>query len=228
MANKSDPHQLGQMLEQGLAALGLVTSPATRQRLLEYLLLLERWNRTYNLTGVRDPELMLRRHLLESLALLPWLHGSSLLDMGSGAGLPGIPLAIARPDLTVRLVESVGKKVRFMNQVGRSLELDNVIVEQQRLEDLPGRRDADVITVRGLARLGRICRWAEPLLAVRGSILCLKGPSVEQELAEVADPFSIRSVESLDIPGLPASSHLVIIQRSQLDCGDSVLTSVEQ
>ena len=196
--------------------------------MLEFLSLLVRWNQTYNLTSVRNPEQMLRRHLLESLALLPRLHGSSLLDMGSGAGLPGLPLAIARPDFQFELVESVGKKVRFMNQVVRSLDLANVTVEQQRLEDLPASRDADVITARGLARLGQICRWAEPLLAAGGSILCLKGASVEQELDDVPDGFLIHSIETLDIPGLPASPLLVIIQRSQLDCGDSVLTSVEQ
>jgi len=228
MSNKADPLQLGQMLQQGLDGLGMVISQAGRDRLIKFLLLLERWNRTYNLTALRDPEQMLRRHLLESLALLPWLHGSKLLDMGSGAGLPGIPLAIARPGLDFRLIESVGKKVRFMNHVVRSLELTNVTVEQQRLEDLPPLREADILTARGLAGLGQICRWAEPLLAPGGSILCLKGPAIDQELDEVAGAFTVSSLESLAIPGLPASSHLVIIQRSQQEPGENALTSAEQ
>ena len=133
-----DPWQ--QQLAQGLAAMKIALSPAQREALLGYLGLLARWNRAYNLTAVRDPALMVRRHLLDSLSILPWVDRGPLLDVGTGAGLPGIPLAIARPDLTVTLLDSNRKKTRFVRQVAGELGLANVEVVNVRVE---ARTDGD-------------------------------------------------------------------------------------
>src|SRR5690348_2024095 len=142
---------LHERLERGIAALGLVLPAGAVDRLLAYQALLQRWNGTYNLTAVRDPAQMVTRHLLDSLAVLPFVRGRSLADLGSGAGLPGIPLAIARPDMQVTLVDSNGKKARFLREVVRGLPLKNVSVQQVRAEDLQG--GFDCVTARAFASL---------------------------------------------------------------------------
>jgi 16S rRNA (guanine527-N7)-methyltransferase len=174
--------------------------PADAQaKLLAYLDLLARWNRTYNLTAVRDPDDMVSRHLLDSLAVLPFVHGRSLADLGSGAGLPGIPLAIARPEIAVTLVESNGKKARFLREVIRSLPLANVAVAQARVQDTPGA--FDTITARAFASLPDMLAWGGHLLAPDGRWLALKGHVDAAELDAVPRGFRVAKVHELQVPG---------------------------
>ena len=174
--------------------------PADAQgKLLDYLDLLAKWNRTYNLTAVRDPADMVARHLLDSLAILPFVHGRSLADLGSGAGLPGIPLAIARPDIAVTLVESNGKKARFLREAVRSLPLANVAVVQARVQDTTGA--FDTITARAFASLPDMLAWGGHLLAPGGRWLALKGRADPAELGAVPQDFCVAAVHELHVPG---------------------------
>ena len=209
MTDTFDP-ALRDTLESGLRTLGLEADLAPA--LLDYLALLVRWNRTYNLTAVRDPREMVTRHLLDSLALAPHLEGvSNLADLGTGAGLPGIPLAIARPSLQVALVESNGKKARFLRQAVRTLALDNARVHECRAEalDLPGRFDA--VTARALAALGDIIAVGGHLVRPGGRLLALKGARPDDEIALLPTPWRVDGVTRLQVPGLDAERHLVTV-----------------
>lgn len=186
-------------LADGLAELGLELSPDAQARLLAYLDLLARWNKTYNLTAVRDPVEMVSRHLLDSLAVLPFVRGKNLADLGSGAGLPGIPLAIARPAIAVTLIESNGKKARFLREAVRSLPLANVRIEQARVQDAVG--TYDTITARAFASLADMLVWGGHLLAPEGRWLALKGHADPAEIAAVPDTFRAVAVHALQVPG---------------------------
>lgn len=205
----SDP-ELRETLEAGLRSLGL--DAALALPLLDYLALLVRWNRTYNLTAVRDPRDMVTRHLLDSLALAPHLDGvATLADLGTGAGLPGIPLAIARPALQVALVESNGKKARFLRHAVRTLGLDNASVHECRAEalDLPGRFDA--ITARALATLGDIVAFGGHLLRPGGRLLALKGARPDAEVSGLPPGWRAGDTVRLRVPGLEAERHLAVV-----------------
>lgn len=205
------------VLEAGLTALGL--DRALAPRLLTYRDLLARWNRTYNLTAVRDPAQMVARHLLDSLALAPHLvelaaRGGRLADLGTGPGLPGIPLAIALPGLQVALVESNGKKARFLREAVRVLGLDNAEVVEARIEawDAHGRYDA--ITARALATIPRILELGGHLLAPGGRLLAMKGQRPDEELAALPGTWRVESLQALDVPGADGERHLVIVERA--------------
>ncbi|MGK2925432.1 MAG: 16S rRNA (guanine(527)-N(7))-methyltransferase RsmG [Lysobacterales bacterium] len=198
-------------LRAGLAQLpGPALDAAQVAQLLAYLDLLARWNRTYNLTAVRDPAEMVTRHILDSLAVLPWLPGGRLLDAGSGAGLPGIPLAIARPELQVTLLDSAGKKVRFLRHVCRELPLGNVEPLQERLETYPAEAPFDAIVSRAFASLAAFASAARHL-AGAAPLLAMKGRYPEDELAALPDWVRLESVEALTVPGLQEQRHLVIM-----------------
>ena len=187
--------------------------PAGAQaRLLAYLDLLAKWNRAYNLTAVRDPEAMVARHLLDSLAVLPFVHGENLADLGSGAGLPGIPLAIARPDLRVTLVESNGKKTRFLREATRSLPLDNVTVVQARVQDATG--TFDTITARAFAGLADMLEWGGQLLAAQGHWLALKGHADPAEIEAIPGHFRVLAVHRLDVPGAGGERCVIELARA--------------
>jgi len=203
---------LHRQLEQGIRALGLEFSGEAISRLLDYLDLLIRWNKAYNLTAVRDPAEMVTRHLLDSLAVLPYLRAETLADLGSGAGLPGIPLAIARPGLKVTLVDSNGKKARFLREATRSLPLPTARVEQARVEELEG--TFDCITARAFASLGDMLAWGGHALTAKGVWLALKGQLEADELAQVPAGFEVAAVHALHVPGLDAQRHLVEIRRT--------------
>ena len=183
-----------------------------RAKLLAYLDLLARWNRAYNLTAVRDPTEMVSRHLLDSLVVLPYLRGATLADIGSGAGLPGIPLAIARPDLAVTLIESNGKKARFLREAARSLPLANVVVEQARVQAATG--TFDTVTARAFASLPDMLAWGGHLLAPQGRWLALKGRVDLTEIRTVPDPFRLVAVHPLQVPGMEGERCLVELARS--------------
>jgi 16S rRNA (guanine527-N7)-methyltransferase len=208
------PTALAHTLDDGLAALQIDPPAAARARLLAYLDLLVHWNRAYNLTAVRNPLEMVPRHLLDSLAVLPWLGGDTLADLGSGAGLPGIPLAIARPRLAVTLIESNGKKARFLREAVRSLPLPNVRVAQCRVQDATGIFDR--LTCRAFANLADMLAWAGHLLAPDGRLLALKGRPDPDELAAVAGSgFAITATHELAIPGSSGARCLIELARAR-------------
>jgi 16S rRNA (guanine527-N7)-methyltransferase len=198
-------------LDAGLATLGL--PPTLSPRLLDYLALLDRWNQAYNLTAVRDPREMLTRHLLDSLAMHSFVDDQRLADLGTGPGLPGIPLAIAKPALQVALVESNGKKARFLREAVRQLGLGNAHVVESRAEafDEPGA--FDLITARALDRLAGILAVGGHLLAPGGRLLAMKGPRVDEEVAELPAGWGLLAVHDLAVPGLEAKRHLVVVGR---------------
>ena len=203
-------------LEAGLRALGLDVAHAPA--LLAYLALLVRWNRTYNLTAIRDPQEMVSKHLLDSLAM----HGSveaiaaaggSLADLGTGAGLPGIPLAIVHPGLEVALVESNGKKARFMREAVRTLGLGNARVVESRIEAFDATGAFDAITARALATLPLILGLGGHLLRPDGVLLAMKGTVPTAEIAALPAGWRVRDVRPLKVPGLAAERHLVVVGR---------------
>ena len=201
-------------LEAGMRTLGLDATLATP--LLDYLALLARWNATYNLTAIRDPREMVGKHLLDSLAMHAYVDGiaaagGSLADLGTGPGLPGIPLAIVKPGLQVTLVESNGKKVRFLREAVRKLGLKNVQVVESRIEafDAPGRFDA--ITARALATLPLILELGGHLLRPGGVLLAMKGVLPADEIAALPPGWQVRATHAMVVPGLDAERHLVVV-----------------
>jgi 16S rRNA (guanine527-N7)-methyltransferase len=208
-------HQLERKtrLLEGLVALKMERGEAVVEPLLAYLTELEQWNRAYNLTAVRDPLEMVSRHLLDSLSILPWLSGERLLDVGAGAGLPGIPLAIAEPKRQWVLLDSNGKKARFLRHVVRTLGLDNVSVIEDRIEayrpdDLP-----DCITARALAALPQLLSLLTHLCPAGGRVLAMKGRLSEQEHSAVEPPFQLIETRQLSVPGLDSERNLIVIER---------------
>jgi len=200
-------------LGQGLAAQGL--SGTLAGPLLAYLALLLRWNQTWNLTAIRDPQAMVTRHLLDSLALVPHLAGvSTLADLGTGPGLPGIPLALALPGLQVTLVESNGKKVRFLREVLRTLALANVDLVQSRIEAFNPPRPFAAITARALGTLAGITRLGGHLLAQDGRFLAMKGARPEDEIAALPPGWRVEVIHPLRVPGLDAQRHLLVMARA--------------
>lgn len=200
-------HQIG----EGLDAMRVHAPALARAQLLAFLQLLEKWNQSYNLTAVRDVELMVSRHVLDSLSVLPYLQGPEVLDIGTGAGLPGIPLAIVRPDLRFTLLDSNGKKLRFVRQAVQELTLRNVEVVQERIEKFhPGKKFATLIA-RALAAIPDILAGCDHLAAPGVRILAMKGVFPQHELANVAGRYRIDEVKALAVPGLDAARHLVVI-----------------
>lgn len=196
-------------LEGGLRQLGLALPDAAVAQLLAYIAELQKWNSAYALTAVRDPREMVTRHLLDSLAVLPYMRGR-VLDAGAGAGLPGIPLAIAAPQLAVTLVDSNGKKARFMRHAVRTLALDNVVVAEGRVEALAGVGGFDCIVSRAFSALAEFVALTRHLLAPGGQWVAMKGKLGDQELAAVPAGIGIRGIHRLNVPGLAEDRHVVI------------------
>jgi 16S rRNA (guanine527-N7)-methyltransferase len=197
-------------LSAGLDALGLALPAVALDRLLDYLDLLERWNRVHNLTAVRDREQMVARHLLDSLAVLPHVHGARLLDVGSGAGLPGIPLAVARPDLSVCLVDARVKRVAFLRHVRAKLGLSNVEPVHARIEDYRAERRFDTVIARAFSRIGNFLAAAGHLCADDGRVLAMKGTYPREELADLPSGWRLVEAVPLRVPSLDGQRHLMI------------------
>ncbi len=204
--------RLRHRLDDGLAVLGLDLSDAIRVQLIAYVELLARWNAAYNLTAVRDPGDMVARHLLDSLAIVPHVSGATLVDLGSGAGLPGIPLALVAPQRQVTLVDSNGKKARFLREAVRSLKLANVRVVEGRVQDVPGQFDC--VTARAFATLADMLDWAGGLLAEGGHWLAMKGKLADEEIAALPAGFRVEQVVVLDVPAVVGERHLIVVRRA--------------
>lgn len=202
-----------QQLTEGLQALGLAPEVTKLAQLLDFLALLAKWNRTYNLTAIDDPLEMVSRHLLDSLSIAPHLCGQRILDVGSGAGLPGIPLAIWFPGREFHLLDSNGKKIRFLFQAKVALGLANVTVHQARAEALDDARGFDCVTSRAFASLAEMIRVSGHLLAPAGCLLAMKASLDQEELAAVTTPYTVSSRTQLQVPGICAERQLVKITR---------------
>ncbi len=201
-------------LEQGVSELGLAVSAEQQARLLQYLVLLEKWNQVYNLTAIRDLGKMVSAHLLDSLSVVPSLTGESVLDVGSGAGLPGIPIALVRPDWEVTLLDSNHKKAAFLRQAAADLCLRNANVVCERVESWLAPREFDVIISRAFADLGEFVSQTERLLAPGGVFAAMKGLRPFEELERLPPEFRVKDVRALKVPGLDAQRHLVLVERA--------------
>ncbi|PHS31866.1 MAG: 16S rRNA (guanine(527)-N(7))-methyltransferase RsmG [Methylophaga sp.] len=197
-------------LQQGCEQLKLTLSSVQLEKLVRYVALLDKWNKVYNLTSVRDPQEMISRHILDSLALLPYLSGDTLLDVGTGAGLPGIPLAIAQPALAVTLLDSNSKKTRFLQQAKAELALDNITVVHARIEQAELPKFA-MVTARAFAKIDEIIDLAGRHCDDAGSLLLMKGANPQAELPEVMAEFTLEQLVSLDVPGCTGQRHLVCL-----------------
>ncbi len=207
---------LASSLSEGLKELpGKQADPGQVRQLLAYLEQLVRWNASYNLTAVRNPLEMVSRHLLDSLSVLPWIRGGQLLDAGTGAGLPGIPLAIMQPELTVTLLDSTGKKIRFMRHVKRKLLLDNIQPVQARLESWQSEKPPGCIISRAFSKLSGFAEASRHLTSGDTMLLAMKGKYPEKELAALPGWVQVDSVEKLLVPGLQEDRHLVIMSLYQ-------------
>lgn len=215
---------LAVQLADGIAALALAIPETAQIRLLQYLALIQKWNKVHNLTAVREPETMLVRHLLDSLAVLPYIGGGSrILDVGSGAGLPGIPLAIARPDWHVVLVESNHKKAVFLQQARLELGLENVEVMTERVENIAPNKGFDTIISRAFSHLvdfvelaGHLCAEASEKGGDGGRLVAMKGVYPHEELEQLPAEFIAEKIFPITVPGLNAARHLVMIKHARV------------
>jgi 16S rRNA (guanine527-N7)-methyltransferase len=194
---------------QGLDKLSLSTTAAQRHSLLEYLNLLVKWNKVYNLTAVRDPLQMVTRHLLDSLSIAPWCLARRLIDVGTGAGLPGIPLAILYPEKEVHLLDSNSKKTRFLVQVKSELGLDNIYVHHARVESFTASQRYDVVLSRAFASLADMVGSCEHLLSESGQFLAMKGVLPESDMDSIAG--YVADIHELSVPDLDEQRHLIIL-----------------
>jgi 16S rRNA (guanine527-N7)-methyltransferase len=201
-----------QQLTAGVAALGQTLPAGAETKLLAYLALLEKWNRVYNLTAVRDAERMVSHHLLDSLAAVPFVLGQSVLDVGSGGGLPGIPLAIARPELQVTLIDSIAKKTAFLLQAKAELGLANLNVVTSRVEDFRPEIGFDIITSRAFSDLREFVTLTRHLLKPGGRWLAMKGLYPNEEIAGLPVDVRVSADYALVVPGLEATRHLIVLE----------------
>jgi 16S rRNA (guanine527-N7)-methyltransferase len=202
-------------LESGLVRLGLELDSKAIDGLLTYTAQLKEWSGTYNLVAPRERDFLVTRHLLDSLSIACWLKPGSLLDIGTGAGLPGLPLAIARPEMNTTLVDGAGKKIRFIRHVGRMLKLDNIQPVHQRVEDLTDKGPFANITSRAFASLKLFVEAARDCSDENTQLMAMKGAYPNKELEDLPDWVNVQSVEPLTVPYLHAERHLVLMSVSK-------------
>ena len=209
-----DRAALAPILKEGIAALELDLSADQTEKLLDYLALLAKWNSVYNLTSVRDPMQMLTLHVLDSLAAVPaFADAQNVLDVGAGGGLPGMVLAIARPDVKVSMIDTVHKKTAFLTQVKAELGLANVTVYTKRVEQLEVAQKFDVSTSRAFADLSDFVNWSQHVLAEGGQFIALKGVAPPDERERLPADWKVTQLRAIQVPGLNAERHLVFIAR---------------
>lgn len=200
-------------LRQLVAQTSLQLSELQLQQLVQYVQLLDKWNSAYNLTSVRDPMEMLVKHIMDSLAVAPFIKGQRIIDVGTGPGLPGIPLAICFPDKEFTLLDSLGKRIRFLNQVKLQLGLKNVAPLQSRVEDHQPNPGYDVVLSRAFASLSDMIGWCAHLPAADGQFLAMKGAQAAEEIAALPDFVKVVANETLLVPELTGQRFLVIVEK---------------
>lgn len=205
---------LAAQLERGLTSLKIQAGREAIDRLLHYLELMLKWNKVYNLTAIRDADRMVSHHLLDSVAILPHVRGGSVLDVGTGPGLPGIPLAVLRPGIQVTLLDSNQKKTAFLRQVVGELGLHNAEVVCERVETWPTGRRFETITSRAFSELADFVTAAGRLLADGGCFAAMKGVYPQDEIERLPPNFQVQNIVELHIPGVDAARHLVLIGRT--------------
>ncbi|HFD8836719.1 TPA: 16S rRNA (guanine(527)-N(7))-methyltransferase RsmG [Salmonella enterica] len=203
-------------LSRLLADAGISLTDHQKTLLVAYVDMLHKWNKAYNLTSVRDPNEMLVRHILDSIVVAPYLQGQRFIDVGTGPGLPGIPLAIVLPDAHFTLLDSLGKRVRFLRQVQHELKLENITPVQSRVEAYPSEPPFDGVISRAFASLNDMVSWCHHLPGEKGRFYALKGQLPGDEIASLPDNFSVESVEKLHVPQLEGERHLVIIKSNKV------------
>ncbi|EBF0115849.1 16S rRNA (guanine(527)-N(7))-methyltransferase RsmG [Salmonella enterica subsp. enterica] len=203
-------------LSRLLADAGISLTDHQKTLLVAYVDMLHKWNKAYNLTSVRDPNEMLVRHILDSIVVAPYLQGQRFIDVGTGPGLPGIPLAIVLPDAHFTLLDSLGKRVRFLRQVQHELKLENITPVQSRVEAYPSEPPFDGVISRAFASLNDMVSWCHHLPGEKGCFYALKGQLPRDEIASLPDNFSVESVEKLRVPQLEGERHLVIIKSNKV------------
>jgi len=211
-----DRDALAAVLEQGIKDMTLDVTPEQQTQLMGYLALMNKWNAVYNLTSLRDPQQMVTHHLLDSLAAVPaFADAHNVLDVGAGGGLPGIVLAIVRPDMKVSMIDTVHKKTAFLNQVKAELKLTNVSVHTMKVQDLVVDDKFDVITSRAFADLSDFVNWSGHLLAEGGKFIALKGVAPSEERERLPQDWKVVDLQPLWVPRLQAERHLVFIERTK-------------
>jgi 16S rRNA (guanine527-N7)-methyltransferase len=211
--SESLPDQCRATLTRGIEQLDLELSVDKTTRLLQYLALLDKWNKKFNLTAVRDPRDMVIRHLLDSLATLPYLDNKSIIDVGTGAGLPGLVIAICKPELGITLLDTNGKKTRFLQQVVMEMQLNNVSVVQSRVESYSPEHLFDRIISRAFTALDNMVDWCQHFLAPHGEFLAMKGAYPEPGQKPLPSPWQVKETITLNVPYLDEQRHLVRITR---------------
>ncbi len=205
-------NKLSRLLDEA----GISLTDHQKNQLVAYVGLLDKWNKAYNLTSVRDPNEMLVRHILDSIIVAPYLQGSRFIDVGTGPGLPGIPLAIVRPESHFTLLDSLGKRVRFLRQVQHELKLDNITPVQSRVEAFPAEPPFDGVISRAFASLNDMVSWCQHLPAADGHFYALKGQAQESEMADLPEGYQVCDVIKLHVPQLEGERHLVVIKPNAL------------
>lgn len=206
---------LHDQLEQGIEALGLNIPSATVHRLLQYLELIQKWNRVYNLTAVKDPGQMLSHHILDSLSIIPYVKGESILDIGSGAGLPGIPLSLVFPERHIVMLDGNAKKTRFIQQAITELALENAESIHSRVEDYTASEGFDTVVSRAFSSLSDFVLLALSLMKDSGQLLAMKGRYPAQELEDLPAYIRVEAVHKLEVPLLDSERHLVQMAREE-------------
>lgn len=209
--------QHAQELIEGAQQLGVILTEQQQQQLLQYLGLLIKWNKAYNLTAVRNPDEMVSRHLLDSLSVVQYVkqYGNDWLDVGSGGGMPGVPLAIIFPERKFTLLDSNGKKTRFLTQVKLELKLDNLEVIHNRVEAFTPARAFSGIISRAFSSLADFTNWTRHLGDTNSHWLAMKGVHPDDELQALSEDFRLDSCQILKVPGCQGQRHLLILQRQQ-------------
>ncbi|ELC3723158.1 16S rRNA (guanine(527)-N(7))-methyltransferase RsmG [Salmonella enterica] len=205
-------NKLSRLLDEA----GISLTDHQKNHLVAYVGMLDKWNKAYNLTSVRDPAEMIVRHILDSIVVAPYLQGQRFIDVGTGPGLPGIPLAIVLPDAHFTLLDSLGKRVRFLRQVQHELKLENITPVQSRVEAYPSEPPFDGVISRAFASLSYMVSWCRHLPGDKGRFYALKGQLPEDEIASLPNNFSVESVEKLRVPQLEGERHLVIIKSNKV------------
>ena len=202
---------LAAKLAEGVAELGIMLPPQAQARLVDYLALLQKWNQTYNLTAVREPSKMVGHHLLDCLAVAPYVTARTIVDVGSGAGLPGIPLALALPQASVTLLESSHKKAAFLQQVKIELKLDNVAVACERVETWQPGGAFEMVISRAFSDLAEFTALAGRHVAPGGRLAAMKGIYPYEEIAQLPAGWRLQEAIPLTVPGARAQRHLLLI-----------------